>query len=51
MVGCIGNLSYWVLIKSTHGAFFPVFGDGNTMPAILVAFLKAACLTPLRIMN
>jgi arginine:ornithine antiporter/lysine permease len=34
---CIGNVSYWVLIKSTLGAFFPVFGDGNTVVAILVA--------------
>jgi arginine:ornithine antiporter / lysine permease len=34
---CIGNTSYWVLIKSTLGAFFPIFGDGNTVPAILVA--------------
>ncbi len=34
---CIGNVSYWVLIKSTLGAFFPVFGDGNTIAAILVA--------------
>jgi len=34
---CIGNVSYWVLIKSTLGAFFPVFGDGNTPIAILVA--------------
>ena len=34
---CIGNVSYWVLIKSTLGAFFPVFGDGNTLAAILVA--------------
>lgn len=34
---CIGNVSYWVLIKSTLGAFFPVFGDGNTMTAIAVA--------------
>jgi arginine:ornithine antiporter / lysine permease len=34
---CIGNVSYWVLIKSTMGAFFPVFGDGNTAAAILVA--------------
>ena len=31
---CIGNVSYWVLIKSTLGAFFPVFGDGNTVTAI-----------------
>ena len=34
---CIGNVSYWVLIKSTLGAFFPVFGDGNTAAAIIVA--------------
>lgn len=37
MGSCIGNVSYWVLIKSTLGAFFPVFGDGNTVMAILVA--------------
>ncbi len=34
---CIGNVSYWVLIKATLGAFFPVFGDGNTVIAIVVA--------------
>ena len=34
---CIGNVSYWVLIKSTLGAFFPVFGTGNTVVAIVVA--------------
>ena len=34
---CIGNVSYWVLIKATLGAFFPVFGDGNTVTAIIVA--------------
>lgn len=34
---CIGNVSYWVLIKSTLGLFFPVFGDGNTFIAIVVA--------------
>src|SRR5215471_7380961 len=34
---CIGNVSYWVLIKATLGTFFPVFGDGNTIVAILVA--------------
>lgn len=36
---CIGNVSYWVLIKSTLGAFFPAFGDGNTPIAIIVASL------------
>lgn len=34
---CIGNVSYWVLIKSTLGRFFPMFGDGNTLIAIIVA--------------
>jgi len=34
---CFGNVSYWVLIKSTLGAFFPIFGDGNTVVAIGVA--------------
>src|SRR5215467_5751013 len=34
---CIGNVSYWVLIKSTLGAFFPIFGEGNTVTAIVVA--------------
>ena len=34
---CIGNVSYFVLIKSTLGAFFPIFGDGNTIQAVLVA--------------
>jgi arginine:ornithine antiporter/lysine permease len=34
---CIGNVSYWVLIKATLGTFFPVFGDGNTVAAIAVA--------------
>lgn len=34
---CIGNVSYFILIKSTLGAFFPIFGDGNTIPAVVVA--------------
>ena len=34
---CVGNVSYFVLIKSTLGAFFPVFGDGNTLTAVAVA--------------
>src|SRR5262250_1121273 len=37
MGSSIGNVSYWVLIKATLGAFFPVFGDGNTVTAIVVA--------------
>ena len=35
---CIGNVSYWVLIKSTLGAFFPIIGDGNTAIAIIWLF-------------
>src|SRR5262245_32543859 len=34
---CIGNVSYFVLIKSTLGAFFPIFGDGNTVPAVVIS--------------
>lgn len=33
----LGNVSYFILIKSTLGLFFPVFGDGNTVIAILVS--------------
>lgn len=33
----LGNVSYFVLIKSTLGLFFPVFGDGNTVPAVIVS--------------
>ena len=35
----IGNVSYMVLLFSTLGYFFPVFGEGNTMPAVLGASL------------
>lgn len=34
---CLGNTTYFVLIKSTLGAFFPVFGDGNTPQAVIVS--------------
>ena len=34
---CIGNVSYFVLIKSTLGLFFPVFGDGNTIQAVAIS--------------
>jgi arginine:ornithine antiporter/lysine permease len=37
MAGCFGNVSYWVLIKSTLGAFIPAFGNGNTLTAIAVS--------------
>lgn len=34
---CLGNVSYFVLIKSTLGLFFPVFGDGNTVIAVVAS--------------
>ena len=34
---CVGNVSYWVLIKSTLGGFFPIFGDGNTVTAVVIS--------------
>lgn len=37
LVGCIADVSYWILIKSTLGAFIPAFGDGNTVPAVAVS--------------
>ncbi|MDQ0563765.1 arginine:ornithine antiporter/lysine permease [Rhizobium mesoamericanum] len=36
----LGNVSYFVLIKSTLGLFFPIFGDGNTV----VAVATSSCL-------
>ena len=33
----IGNVSYMVLLFSTLGFFFPAFGEGNTLPAIVGA--------------
>jgi arginine:ornithine antiporter/lysine permease len=35
----IGNVTYFIVIKSTLGIFFPVFGDGNTIPAVAVSSL------------
>ena len=34
---CVGNVTYWVLIKSTLGAWIPAFGEGNTVAAIIVS--------------
>lgn len=34
---CIRNVSYVVLIKLKFGAFFPIFGEGNTVVAIVGA--------------
>ncbi len=33
----IGNVSYFVLLFSTLGYFFPMFGEGNTLPAVIGA--------------
>src|SRR3954468_15794195 len=33
---CVGNVTYWVLIKSTLGAYFPAFGEGNTIASVAV---------------
>ncbi|WP_018182312.1 basic amino acid/polyamine antiporter [Kaistia granuli] len=38
-VCCLGNVSYFVLIKSTLGALVPTFGEGNTVTAILSSSL------------
>jgi arginine:ornithine antiporter/lysine permease len=34
---CVGNVSYWILIKSTLGAFIPVLGQGNSLIAIAIS--------------
>jgi len=33
----IGNVSYFVLLFSTLGYFVPMFGEGNTLPAVIGA--------------
>lgn len=33
----IGNVSYFVLLFGTLGYFFPAFGEGNTLPAVIGA--------------
>jgi len=49
-VGVLGNVSYFVLVKSTLGAVFPALGDGNTVVAIVVSsvFLWAVYFLILR---
>ncbi|OYW57793.1 MAG: arginine-ornithine antiporter, partial [Bosea sp. 12-68-7] len=32
---CLGNVAFLVLTQSTLGAFFPAFGNGNTLPALI----------------
>ena len=34
---CLGNTTYFILIMSTLGRFFPVFGDGNTVVATILS--------------
>ncbi len=34
---CLGNTTYFILIMSTLGRFFPIFGDGNTLIAIVLS--------------
>lgn len=34
---CVGNVTYWVLIMSTLGAWIPALGDGDTVVAMLGA--------------
>lgn len=34
---CVGNVTYWVLIKSTLGAVFPALGEGDTVLAVVIS--------------
>ncbi|HKE93920.1 MAG TPA: amino acid permease, partial [Povalibacter sp.] len=36
---CLADVACLVLIKATLGTFFPIFGDGTTIPAIIGAAL------------
>lgn len=36
-VCCLGDVSYFIIIKSTLGALIPAFGHGNTIEAIAVS--------------
>lgn len=36
---CVGNVTYWVLIKSTLGPIVPAFGEGGTVAAVAVSSL------------
>lgn len=40
----LGNVSYFVLIKSTLGLFFPIFGDGNTILAVATSSILLWCM-------
>jgi len=43
---CVGNVSYWVLIKSTLGAVVPGFGKGNTLLAVAVSCSSSPSCSP-----
>src|SRR5262245_28668548 len=34
---CVGNVSYWILIKSTLGRMFPALGEGNTLLSVALS--------------
>lgn len=34
---CVGNVSYWILIKSTLGRIFPSLGEGNTLTSVALS--------------
>ncbi len=34
---CVGNVSYWILIKSTLGGVFPALGEGNTLLSVAIS--------------
>lgn len=34
---CVGNVTYWVLIKSTLGLVVPAFGEGATIAAVVIS--------------
>jgi arginine:ornithine antiporter/lysine permease len=36
---CVGNVTYWVLIKSTLGAVIPGLGEGNTLLAVALSIV------------
>ncbi len=40
---CVGNVFYFVLIKTTLGAFFPMFGEGDTIIAVVLSSVILWC--------
>lgn len=37
LAGCLGNCTYWVVIKATLGAYLPVFAGGHNVASIALA--------------